>query len=232
MIHVIITGADGLLGSRLVDNFKKDSKINVIPSFYPDIDICVYKSVEMVVNWGLKHRDLSNILAIGIDEIAHGIGHVYNTLVYQIDEGMKRLLWIGEGRSAKTLLKFFNEFGKERTMKIKYVCSDMWKPYLKVIKKKATNAINILDRFHIMQNINKKIDIATTNGIYKTKLGSVNPQILSLVEDKSDMGNLDMDTNGKSELDKLINLARSKYQNLFDSRTLGVNYLKISIQIV
>ena len=79
------------------------------------------------------------------------------------------------------------------------------------------------------ENINKKIDIATTNGIYKTKLGSVNPQILSLVEDKSDMGNLDMDTNGKSELDKLINLARAKYQNLFDSRTLGVNYLKISL---
>lgn len=34
----------------------------------------------------------------------------------------------------------------------------MWKPYLKVIKKKAVNAINILDRFHIVQKINKAID--------------------------------------------------------------------------
>lgn len=93
-----------------------------------------------------------------------------------------------------------------------------------------TDFIRHYDSFHKhFENIYKKIDIATTNGIYKTKLGSVNPQILSLVEDKSDMGNLDRDTNGKSELDKLINLARSKYQNLFDSRTLGVNSLQISL---
>jgi len=34
----------------------------------------------------------------------------------------------------------------------------MWKPYLKVIKKKAPQAINILDRFHIVAKINKAID--------------------------------------------------------------------------
>ena len=34
----------------------------------------------------------------------------------------------------------------------------MWKPYLKVIKKKAPGAIHILDRFHIMANVNKSID--------------------------------------------------------------------------
>jgi len=34
----------------------------------------------------------------------------------------------------------------------------MWKPYLKVIAKKADKAINILDRFHIMAYLNKAID--------------------------------------------------------------------------
>jgi len=34
----------------------------------------------------------------------------------------------------------------------------MWKPYLNVIAKKAGNAINILDRFHIMAHIGKAID--------------------------------------------------------------------------
>jgi hypothetical protein len=85
--------------------------------------------------------------------------------------------------------------------------------------------------------INKKIEAGkrTKKGIYKTKFGSVNPQILSLVEGRSDtnanpdMGNLDMDKNGKLELDKLINLAKSTYQDLFESRKLGVNSLKISI---
>ena len=35
----------------------------------------------------------------------------------------------------------------------------MWKPYLKVIKKKLTNATHVLDRFHIIANLNKKMNI-------------------------------------------------------------------------
>lgn len=43
-------------------------------------------------------------------------------------------------------------------MEIKAICSDRRKPYLKVISKKATNAVHILDRFHIMTYFNKAID--------------------------------------------------------------------------
>lgn len=34
----------------------------------------------------------------------------------------------------------------------------MWKPYLKVIAKKAGQAIHVLDRFHVMSHMNKAID--------------------------------------------------------------------------
>jgi transposase len=34
----------------------------------------------------------------------------------------------------------------------------MWRPYLKVIAKKATQALHVLDRFHIMAHLNKAID--------------------------------------------------------------------------
>ncbi len=118
----------------------------------------VFRSVEYVVEWGLQNRDLSGITAIGVDEIQWHKGHKYLTLVYQINSERKRLLWIGKDRTVKTLLRFFHIFGKERNLQLKYVCSDMWKPYLKVIKKKATNAVHILDRFHIVARINKAID--------------------------------------------------------------------------
>jgi hypothetical protein len=36
----------------------------------------------------------------------------YLTLVYQVDAGCKRLLWIGQERTRKTLRKFFKELGK------------------------------------------------------------------------------------------------------------------------
>jgi len=118
----------------------------------------VFSSVEMAVTWGLKHRDLSGIEAIGVDEIAWQRGHKYLTLVYQIDAGCRRLLWVGRERKTKTLLGFFRWFGQERTTGLRFICSDMWKPYLKVIAKKAGHAIHVLDRFHIMASLSKAID--------------------------------------------------------------------------
>lgn len=118
----------------------------------------VFQSVAYIVEWGLKHRDLSGITAIGIDEIQWHKGHEYLTLVYQINSEAIRLLWIGKDRTVKTLLRFFQFLGKERSHELKFVCSDMWKPYLKVIRKKANAAIHILDRFHIVAKINKAID--------------------------------------------------------------------------
>ncbi|TBV78925.1 MAG: hypothetical protein EYX74_06065 [Desulfobulbaceae bacterium] len=38
------------------------------------------------------------------------------------------------------------------------ICSDMWAPYLKVIARRAPQALNILDRFHIMRKFNEAID--------------------------------------------------------------------------
>ena len=42
--------------------------------------------------------------------------------------------------------------------KIEFVCSDMWKPYLGVIREKCSQALNILDRFHIVAKVNKALD--------------------------------------------------------------------------
>jgi transposase len=118
----------------------------------------VFHSVEMAVLWGRKHMDMSNINAIGIDEIQWRRGHKYLTLVYQIDAHCKRLLWIGKKRKVKTLLGFFRWFGKERSESLRFICSDMWRPYLKVIAKKAGQAVHVLDRFHIMAHLSKAID--------------------------------------------------------------------------
>jgi len=118
----------------------------------------VYNAVKHAVSWGLSHRSLDGVESIGIDEVQWKHGHKYQTLVYQIDEGSKRLLWIGPDRTAKTLLRFFRFLGKDRSAKLQFVCSDMWQAYLKVIAKKAPWAIHVLDRFHVMQKMSKAID--------------------------------------------------------------------------
>jgi transposase len=118
----------------------------------------VFRSVAMAVRWGLAHRNLTGITAIGIDEFARRRGHRYVTLVYQLDLCCRRLLWIGPDRKARTLLGFFRWLGPRRTAALRFVCSDMWKPYLRVVAKKAGHALHVLDRFHIMVHMNKAID--------------------------------------------------------------------------
>jgi len=118
----------------------------------------VFRSVEMAVEWGRKHMPMAGIVSIGIDEIQWQRGHKYLTLVYQIDAHCKRLLWIGQDRRVETLLRFFQWLGPSRSATLRYICSDMWRPYLQVIAKKAQQAIHVLDRFHVSAQMNKAVD--------------------------------------------------------------------------
>ena len=129
----------------------------------------VFRSVDWVVRYGLMHREWDNVEQIGVDEIFVFKGYRCLTLVYQLDKGFRRLLWCAPKREAETLLKFFRAFGKERSERLRFVCSDMWAAYLKVIKEKAVNALNILDRFHITKKFNEAIDEVRRQEVKKLK---------------------------------------------------------------
>jgi transposase len=73
----------------------------------------VFDAVEHVVTWGLEHRTLGQIDAIGVDEIQYSKGHQYLILVYQIDLGVTRLLWVGKER---TIDSFQVRAGESRRM--------------------------------------------------------------------------------------------------------------------
>jgi transposase len=118
----------------------------------------VYRAIRWVVDYGLAHRNLDGVQAIGVDEIAVWAGHKYLTVVYQIDEGARRLLWVGKERTEQSFRGFFAMFGKTRAKALRFVASDMWKPYLNVIAELAGQAINVLDRFHIVAKVNKAVD--------------------------------------------------------------------------
>ena len=118
----------------------------------------VFRSVKYAVMWGIANDSWEGTTAIGIDEIAWQKGHRYLTLVYQIDASRKRLLHIAQGRSKEALEGFFKLLPSQQRTELKFVVSDMWKPYLEVVKAWADNAVHVLDRFHIVANMNKAID--------------------------------------------------------------------------
>ena len=69
----------------------------------------------------------------------------------------------------------------------------------------------------------------TLSSLYMTKFGDINPKILSLIDESSDMRDLDWDESGKRELDKLIAEILVTYKNLIESYKLGIHNLMIPI---
>jgi hypothetical protein len=75
---------------------------------------------------GSRRPKACKIDAIGVDEIQYSKGHKYLTLVYHIDLGITRLLWIGKERTIESFQGFFTAMGKHVISKIAFVCSEMW----------------------------------------------------------------------------------------------------------
>lgn len=122
---------------------------------------CVYRSVEWFVQWGLAHRKLEGVQAIGVDEIYWGKSKRadnFLTVIYQIDSHCRRLLWVGKRRTQATLRRGLAALGTEVVQGLRFVCSDMWRPYLNVLAAKAGQALHVLDRFHITSHLNQALD--------------------------------------------------------------------------
>jgi transposase len=121
----------------------------------------VYRSVQWFVEWGLSQRTLQQVESLGVDEIHWGRGlraANFLTVIYQIDGHCRRLLWVGKGRSERTLRRGLKALGPEVVKGIRFVCSDMWKPYLNVLAAEAGQALHVLDRFHITMHLNQAVD--------------------------------------------------------------------------
>jgi transposase len=63
------------------------------------------------------------------------------TLVYDIGGEAKRLLAVAEDRTEASLRCCLDSLGKPVCLGVKYVCSDMWRPYLNVIAEMLGQAV-------------------------------------------------------------------------------------------
>jgi transposase len=121
----------------------------------------VQRSVQWLVAWGLAQRELGDVRAIGIDELHIGRGQRstnYVTVIYQLDAQCRRLLWVGRRRTQRTLQRGLRALGEPVLAGIRYVCSDLWGAYVKVVARRLPHAVHLLDRFHVVQHLNGAVD--------------------------------------------------------------------------
>lgn len=101
--------------------------------------------------------DYEGVHIIAVDEIALKKGHSYMTVVLDYETG--RVVWVGQGREAKTLKAFFDGMTKEQKEAIGAVAMDMWDPYIKAVRQSLPEKVMIVfDLFHVIAAFNKVID--------------------------------------------------------------------------
>jgi len=96
------------------------------------------------------------VRAICFDEISLHRGHGKFVLVISAPE-LGLVLDVLEDRSKETLLKWLDERGIEWCAAVQFACSDMWDAYQQAAKQKLPNARRVVDRFHIMKNLNEAL---------------------------------------------------------------------------
>jgi len=116
----------------------------------------VGRIVTRVVARHLPADRLDNLECIAVDETSYKRGHRYMTVV--LDLFTNRVVWIGEGKSEKTLLQFFEALGPARSKQIRLVAMDMSGAYKNAVQARAPNAEIIYDRFHVVKLLLDAID--------------------------------------------------------------------------
>jgi transposase len=107
------------------------------------------KIARRVVAEKLDGSLLENLRFLGIDEISYGRPRKFLTVV--IDHERHRVIWVGEGQSAKTLAGFFELLGPQRCSAIQAVSIDMDLAFEAAIANYIPNDKIVYDRFHIVQ---------------------------------------------------------------------------------
>ena len=81
---------------------------------------------------------------------------------------------IVDGRTQHILKQYFMRYPRKVRKKVKTICIDIYPPYMNMISEMFPNAEIIIDRFHMVQNINRELNKARVKLMnqYKNKKGS------------------------------------------------------------
>jgi len=114
--------------------------------------------MERAVHRGLLAKEPRIIEHLGVDEKAMGKGHVYLTLVSDLDRGTVE--FIADDRKKASLNAYYEGLTKQQKAGVRAVAMDMWQPFISSTYDHIPGAETkiVFDRFHIMEKMNKAVD--------------------------------------------------------------------------
>jgi transposase len=146
--------------------------------------------------------DLSKVRHIAIDEFAAAKGHIYMTVVMDLDT--TRVLYVGKGRDQNSLKKFWKRIRKKK-VKIEAVAMDMWPAYISSVLDHCPDADIVFDRFHIVKMLNTKLD-EIRRDLYRDETQYNKRDLLKGTRWLLLMNNANLKDNAKERLEEALKL--------------------------
>jgi len=116
----------------------------------------VNKIMKEAVERGLMRREHEVIEHVGMDEKSFRRGHVYASILNDLDNN--RVWDMVEGRSTENARDLLETLSEEQKTGVKAVAMDMWAAYENAVKEQLPNADIVHDKFHISAYLNKAVD--------------------------------------------------------------------------
>lgn len=124
-------------------NISTNSVIRILESCKNQVDVNKYKDLP-------EHLCFDEIKST--KDSKNGMSFVFmNALTHEFID-------IVDGRTQHILNDYFLRFKRSVKNKVKTICIDIYPPYMEVIKRHFPNAEIIIDRFHIVQNLNRELN--------------------------------------------------------------------------
>ena len=114
--------------------------------------------MQRAVRRGLLRRDRPKPRHLGVDEKRYRRGHVYVTVVSDLDRGA--VLEVIDGHQQSSLALYYNGLDDDQGNAIEAVAMDMHAPYIAATREGLPDGQDriVFDRFHIMRNVNQEVE--------------------------------------------------------------------------
>ena len=164
---------------------------------------------------------LKGVKRIGIDEFAIRKGHVYKTIVVDMDTG--RIIYVGDGKGADALKGFWKRVRRNR-LNIEVVSMDMSAAFFASVSDNVPDAVIVFDHFHVVKLMNDALDNVRRDAYRDLKDEDVRKAIKGtrwlLLSNSEDL-------KGRDKLDAALQLNRP----LFDAYYLKEDLRQIWMQL-
>ena len=112
--------------------------------------------MKAAVERGLARREREPIEYLGLDEKSFRRGHVYTTLLNDLDSG--RVWDLVEGRKEEQARQLLQKLDATQRAGVKAVAMDIWSAYRNAVEGLLPKADIVHDKFHLCAYLNKAVD--------------------------------------------------------------------------